>query len=305
MAEPAPANGEVSRTVPGPKTVVVLVNPTAGCRPGGAAVGELVRALRDHDLEPLVCSRRELLADAVGGREDVRCVVAAGGDGTLAEVLNRVPGVPTAVLPLGNENLVARHFGVERSGRQLAEVIAGGRPRPLDLGRAGDRVFAAMLGVGFDAEVVHHVHRDRCGQINKLSYVRPILRTWRSYAFPEINVEILDTSERLTGATVFVFNLPRYGLGLPIAPWARADDGLLDLCVFRRPGRWNLLRYLLACTARRQMRLADFQHRRVRHVRLSAQGPVPLQADGDPAGFLPADVTVLPGALTLLAPDCA
>jgi diacylglycerol kinase family enzyme len=289
---------------PRQKVVAILVNPTAGSRPGGEAVRELVEALRGEGFEPLVCGEREDLTAAVGDYgPDLRCVVAAGGDGTLAEVLNRAPGLPVAVLPLGNENLVARYFRLGRSGRLLAETIARGRVRRLDLARAGDRLFSVMAGVGFDAEVVHHLHRGRRGQISKLNYARPMLHAWTSYTFPVIEVAIEETGERLRGATVFVFNLPRYALGIPIAPRARADDGLLDLCVCERPGRRHLLRYLWSCLRGRHERLPDYHRRLVRRVRLTSEDPVPLQTDGDPAGSLPAMIEVVPGALTLLVPS--
>jgi diacylglycerol kinase family enzyme len=99
-----------------------------------------------------------------------------------------------------------------------------------------------------------------------------------------------------------VFNVPAYGLGLPIAGKARPDDGWLDLFVFQRPGVLNLARYLGAVLCRCHERLPDVQHRRVRRVHLRADGPVPVQADGDPAGFLPVTVEVVPAAWRLLAP---
>jgi diacylglycerol kinase family enzyme len=251
----------------------------------------------------VLCRRREDLSTVLRTADrDLRCVVAAGGDGTLAEVLNRAPGCPVAVLPLGNENLVAKHFAVRRSGTALARAIAAGRLGHLDLARANERLFALMAGAGIDAEVVHRVHASRRGNINQLSYALPILKAVQTYPFPAMDVEIDESGERLRGAMVFVFNLPRYGLGLPIAPQARADDGLLDLCVFQRPGWRNLARYALAVLARNQQALPDFEHRRVRRVRLSAAERVPLQTDGDPAGCLPATIEVVPGALALVLP---
>ena len=97
--------------------------------------------------------------------------------------------------------------------------------------------------------------------------------------------------------------MPRYGLGLPLAPQARPDDGLLDLCLFERPGAFALGRYLLAVLCGRHLRRADVQHRRARGFRLSSAEAVPLQTDGDPAGWLPATVEVLPRRLTLLVPE--
>src|SRR5262249_56287152 len=117
-------------------------------------------------LVPQVCWHRRELSEAIAsGREDVRCVVAAGGDGTLVEVLNRAPGVPVALLPLGTENLVARFCGIARSPRTLAGIIATGNVREIDVARANERTFCLMAGAGFDAAVVHRVHARRRGHI--------------------------------------------------------------------------------------------------------------------------------------------
>jgi diacylglycerol kinase family enzyme len=285
--------------------VAILANPVAGRRALLGTVSGLMRELRGQGLKPALCRRREdlpALLQAAG--PDVRCVVAAGGDGTLAEVLNRAPGWPVALLPLGNENLVAQQFRVGRSGRKLARSIAAGCLQRLDLAQANGRRYSLMAGVGFDAAVVQRVATSRRGNINQLSYAWPIVDALRSYPFSAIDVAIDETGERLRGAMVFVFNLPSYGLGLPIAPQARADDGWLDLCVFKRPGRWNLARYLLAVLAGLQEKLPDFEHRRVRRVRLSSEQNMPVQTDGDAAGCLPVAIEVVPGALSLVVPEC-
>jgi diacylglycerol kinase family enzyme len=240
----------------------------------------------------LACSRRE----------DIRCVVAAGGDGTLLEVVNRAAGVPATILPLGNENLVARYLGLTRSGAELADVIAAGSVTQFDLARANGRLFCLMASVGLDADIVHRVHRRRRGHINRLSYVIPLMQAMQNYQFPAVEVIIEDTGERLQGGTVFLFNLPRYALGLPIAANGSAEDGLLDLCVFERPGVLELLRYLTAVVTRRHGKLPDFYHRKVRRVRLESMEPAPIQTDGDPAGSLPAVIEVIPSALPIVVP---
>jgi diacylglycerol kinase family enzyme len=290
------------------RRVPILANPRAGSGKSRRIVQGLAVALRHRGLEPVVCWGREEWSTLVNGRSrgELRCVVAAGGDGTLLEVVNRAPGVPAAVLPLGNENLVARHCGISRSGPALADAIVAGHVRHFDLARANGRLFCLMASVGFDADVVHRVHRRRRGHISHLNYVVPFLQALQGYRFPVVDVEIEETGERLRGAAVFIFNLPEYALGLPIVPEGSAEDGLLDLCVFEQPGLGPLfLRYAPAVLGRRQESLPDFQHRRVRRVRLTTQGPGPVQTDGDPAGCLPATIEVMPGALTLVVPERA
>jgi diacylglycerol kinase family enzyme len=289
----------------GLRRVAILANPRAGSGKSRRIVDELVASLSLRELAPSLCWQREefdALLDSPA-RAETRCVVAAGGDGTLLEVVNRAAGIPATVLPLGNENLVARYCQIERSGRKLAEVIAAGRLKRFDLARANGRLFCLMAGAGFDAEVVHRVHQRRRGHINKLTYAVPLLQALQAYPYPLVDVEIVDNGERLRGAMVFVFNLPRYAMGLPIAAEGSADDGLLDVCVFERPGALAMLRYLGAVTLRRHQSLPDFHHRLARRVRISASRPVPLQTDGDPAGCLPATIEVAPQALELVVPE--
>src|SRR5439155_7087077 len=185
-------------------------------------------------------------------------------------------------------------------GRLLADAIDAGRVRRFDLACTNSRRFCLMASVGLDAEVVHRVHRRRRGHINRFSYALPLVQALRCYRFPAIDADIEETGERLCGATVLVFNFPEYALGLPIAADGSAEDGLLDLCVFKKAGVPALLRYLAAVVARKLHALPDFQHRRVRSVRLSSNEPAPLQTDGDPAGSLPVTIEVVPRALPVV-----
>jgi diacylglycerol kinase family enzyme len=261
-----------------------------------------------------------------------RCLVVAGGDGTVGAVLNEQPRRPIAILPAGTENLTAAHFRHRANPRILARTIVEGRARPVDLGQANGRRFMLMAGFGFDGDVVsrHHRGRVRRGSVrptNRAAYVEPILRSSFSYTFPLITATIDDPNGRevLQGTTVFVFNLPRYALGLPFAPSARDDDGYLDLLVFRNPGPFHALYYLLRVVFGNHLRDPGVTYRRVRRLTLSSDERVPVQLDGDPAGFLgPSandskagpegansrdyqtagswDVSILPGEVEMLIP---
>jgi len=288
----------------GPTRVPILANPKAGATQSRRLVEALAWRLSALGLAPVVCWHRRELSQAVAGAPaDVRCVVAAGGDGTLLEVLKRAPGVPVALLPVGTENLVARYCGVNRSPAALAHLIATGQVRRIDVARANQGVFCLMASAGFDAGVVHRVHQRRRGHITRLTYALPVVQSLTEYRYPPIDVEVTETGEKLRGSLVFLFNVPRYGLGLRIAPDATPDDGLLDLYVFERPGMLALMRYALAILVGRHHQLAGVHHRRARSFRLWSPGAVPLQTDGDPAGWLPATVEVMPQKLTLVVPD--
>jgi diacylglycerol kinase family enzyme len=138
-----------------------------------------------------------------------------------------------------------------------------------------------------------------------------VLSASLTYRFPPLEVTYTEHGrvDTLIGTSVFIFNLPRYALGLPFAPSARGDDGLLDLVVFRNGGPWNALRYLWLVWLGRHLKEPGVHHRRVSRVTISCPESVPFQLDGDPGGVLrPASsgsaltVEVLPRAIDVLVP---
>lgn len=304
-----------------PPWVGIVANANSGIGAGRRRVERLTEELVRNGLEPRVAwtpSERALLVAAADQHpSSCRCLVAVGGDGTVAALLNERPRVPVTVLPSGTENLFARHFGMTPRPEAVAATIAGGRARRLDLGEAGGRRFALMAGIGFDADIVTRHHLTRLGRARRVrpttrvAYVEPLLRASLGYPFYPLTIRVEDPGppEVLTGAMAFVFNLRDYALGLPIAPSAREDDGLLDLVVFRDPGPLRALRYLWLVLRRLHLRRPGVWHRRVRRVSITAAGPVPIQLDGDPGGAIDPDdrrpwtARVLPAAVTILVPS--
>lgn len=285
------------------RKIAILVNRRAGSGNAQRLVRQLIHSLQRRQFEPHLCTELEELSRLMeDDHTQWHCAISAGGDGTLLEVVNRTQGVPISILPLGNENLVAKYVGLIRSGTFLAETIAEGRRYETDLASINGRIFSVMASIGIDADVVHRVHRQRRGHIGKQHYVVPTFQALSNYAYPPIEVEIENTGERLQGAMVFVFNIPQYALNLPIAQKAHPSDGQLDVYVFQKPGMPSLLRYLWNVVRGRHLNLPDVEHRQATKVHLRADKPTPVQIDGDPAGALPVTVQILPKALTLIVP---
>ncbi|WP_169973563.1 diacylglycerol/lipid kinase family protein [Tautonia rosea] len=299
--------------------VGLIANANSGVGAGRDRVARLVRALKRKGLECRVAwspADRLVMVDQASRSPSCRCLVAVGGDGTVSALINEHPTVPICVLPAGTENLFARHFGLSRHPEEAAETIAHGRAISLDLGAANDRRFALMAGIGFDAEIVtrHHLarvgHSQRVRPTSRVAYVEPVLRASFEYEFPTLTVRVEDPepAEVFSGSIAFVFNLPSYALGLPIAPTAREDDGLLDLVVFRDPGPLAALHYLWLIFRGLHLDRPGVWHRRVRRVSVSSDVSIPVQLDGDPGGSInpsaptPWTAQVLPRAVTLLVP---
>ena len=101
---------------------------------------------------------------------------------------------------------------------------------------------------------------------------------------------------------VFVVNLPDYAGGLRLAPDAVGTDGMLDVCTFGQGSLWHGLKYLGFVAIGQHKVLADCTTARVRRVRIESTEEVRYQLDGDPGGFLPLEIEVLPERMTLVAP---
>ncbi len=294
------------------RRVVIATNPTAGSGRAEARVKRLCSELAQHGLRASISTDLGHVAGLVeqhAASRQLRAVIAAGGDGTVAELLNRLPeGVPLAVLSAGTENLLARYLRVSADPRRVAKMVAEGEHVRLDAGRANGRLFVLMASCGFDAEVVERVHARRQGPISRWSYAKPILESIRNYEYPQLRIHcggpVLSESDAdcIDARWAFVFNMPCYGGGLRLAPQARADDGQLDLCAFREGGLWRGLQYASQVALRRHARSNECYVRRAGSIRIESEGRVPYQLDGDPAGELPLELEVVPGRMTLIAP---
>jgi len=322
--------------------VLISLNPKAGARCGQALVDALRDGLLSRGFRVAAISHIDELAceaSAALAAGTLQAVISAGGDGTVALIANRTPpGTPIAVFPLGTENLLAKYLGMTANVAQLLDAVSHGKTRTLDAGEANGRLFLLMVGCGFDADVVRRLHNERTGHIHHLSYARPILDSIWNYQYPELRVycdqEVADhaasqipesssdevtvtrdlgaatheqspptTAVPISARWVFVGNLPRYAGGLRILPDADGNDGLLDLCTFKEGSIWNGLRYLSGVMMGQHQTWEDCTTKRARSLRIESDvGDVPFQMDGDPGGFLPVDIRILPDRLTLLLP---
>ncbi len=303
--------------------VIVSVNPKAGAASADNRVAHLVQLLRQEGLDVAVLQKLDEVATAANRWFDegrLRALIAVGGDGTAAELVNRTAtGLPLTVFPAGNENLLARHFGLGATPEECCRnVVEGALMRCVD-GRADQRVFLVMLSCGFDAEVVHSLHLHRTGHVTSASYFSPIMESIRHYEYPELRVywnkEAVvpgGGADQVPGHPpetvsdgvrwLFAFNLPCYGGGLQIAPEADGADGLLDICTFRHGGLWHGLYYTAAVMTGTHRWLTDFAQRRIGRLRITSDAKVPYQLDGDPGGFLPVEIEAVPNRLTLVVP---
>jgi len=300
------------------RRLLVIFNPTAGRRrPGylqralaaakaaGAGI-ELSATQAAGDAEMM--ATRAVLA---GGYD---AIVAAGGDGTINEVINGMAGTGQAaglalpalgIVPLGTANVLAHELGVAADADQVGRWLATAAPRPIRLGRANGRLFVQMAGVGMDARVVAGIDPAVKRQLGKGAYALGSLR--EILAGPRRDYRVRATGPDgavtlLEGASCIICNGHYYGGTFVLAPAARLEGDCFQLVLFQRPGRFAALSYATAMVMGLIPRRRDVTILPVGTVEI--EGPVgePVQGDGDVIARLPVRIDRLPLPLSVLAP---
>lgn len=286
-----------------PVDVLIFTSPKAGSGAGRNQVPRLFDLVRGHGVSVAIIETAGDLQERT--RQATQpLVVAAGGDGTVALAAQSVGAdVPIVPMPLGTENLIARHFGHLADADAVLGTLRHGERDRIDAGLANGRPFLIMATCGFDAEVVRGMHLTRGGHINRFSYARPILRALMRYRFPQIDIRIDgEPSEVPPCCWCMVFNLPQYAAGLGIEPSAVPDDGRLDLIGFQRGSVTSGLRYAAAVAMRSHLKFGDVHRKPGVRFELTSRERVPYQLDGDYVGRLPLKIETLPGRVCLLLP---
>jgi diacylglycerol kinase (ATP) len=293
-----------------PRRLLVIHNPAAGRRRGALAAA-VVAALRTEGAEVVVretAARGDAERFARAAGPDVNVVVAAGGDGTINEVINGLSSrsyaiAPPAlgVIPLGTVNVLARELALPSDVPGIARLLAHGRTVPLHSGIANGRRFALMAGVGFDARVVRRVDPGLKRAIGRGAYALAVLRELIVHTTARYRVTI-DEREAIEAASVIVAKSRLYGGPFELAAGASVRKPVLHVCLFRDGGRWNAVRYLAAVGLGRIARTDGFQIISASRITITGPPGEPVQGDGDTLGTLPLDILLAEQALSVIAP---
>jgi diacylglycerol kinase (ATP) len=297
----------------GSRTLVIL-NPAAGQTDpkrvrrqiGGAFA---VRGA-SFDLAETTCSGdAESLARQAAGL-GYGAVVAAGGDGTIAEVITGLAGTatPLGIIPRGTANLVAANLGVPNTIDRAVDIIVRGNAVPMDIGQLGDgRYFALIAGAGWDAEVMRSATRELKDRLGFGAYLLAALR--QAVTPPSALFRITADAQEfeIRAATVLVANVGQiFHALLPmdfnIAPSSSISDGMLDVCIFAPKSLPDVATVLWRVASKRYVGDQRMIYLKVREIRIEADPPVIAQVDGDVAGHTPLVARAIAGGVHVLVP---
>jgi YegS/Rv2252/BmrU family lipid kinase len=289
------------------RPLALLVNPHAA---GGRPLRLLPRVearLRELGLRFSVQRTQSLLHGCELAREAAGCgeiPVTLSGDGLIGAVagaLREVPGAVLGVLPGGRGNDFARMIGLPLDAVAACDVLAHGREAPVDLGAANGRTFLGIASLGFDSDA-NRIANEAPAQLGRLVYVYGAMRALAAWRPAEFTVDVDGARTEFRGWTVAAANSGFYGGGMRLAPHARLDDGALDVILIR-----DCSKLRCAITLPKVFRGAHIDDETVTEmrgaeVRVRADRPFTVYADGDPVGTLPITLRAVPAALKVLLP---
>lgn len=298
--------------------VKVIINSRSGAGRGREQT-EIIRTLggRYGDLDIFMTHRprhaTELAATAADEGYDM--VAAAGGDGTVHEVVNGLmsgdrAALPLGIIPIGSGNDLAFGLGFKEKADDAVQRLFTGTPQPLDLARVTDdrgksEVFANNFGIGFDAVVVM-----RTETITRLHgfpmYLTAVLQTILFYHnAPYFEISFDDQPLNQRSLFLYCGLGTRGGGGFLLTPDARWDDGLIDSMLVNAIGRLTMLKMLSSAMKGTHVTSPHVSMRKNREIVVKSSSPMPIQLDGEMFAY-PRDnvrqviITSLPAALQVM-----
>lgn len=282
---------------------LLITNPAAGER--HAKAGDLERCEAILRTAGFVLDRAETGAESPSAADLARraiqqgyhaCIVA-GGDGTVALAAATLLDSPVilGILPFGSVMNIAHGLGLPLVPVEAAEVIARRHVARADAAEVNGKIFFETAGIGLDAEMFGATRHAERGD-----WRRALRRAWRwvKQKSVRIAINVDGREERHRALQVLVMNGPYYGWSLLLLPEVTMTDGLLDVVVFPRMGRWALMRSFITVWRGGTLPTRPVVYRDSR-IKIASNEPVAVHADGAFAGGLPAEFVCRKGALAV------
>ena len=236
-------------------------------------------------------------------------IVAAGGDGTINEVAEGMvhTSVPLAVLPAGTANVLAMEMKMGGRMLRVAERLPEFRPHRISIGHVTcqdgrvSRHFLLMAGVGLDAQIVYQVSAPLKARVGKLAYW---LAGWSMFGRRLTEFDVETNGARHACSFALMSKVRNYGGDFEIARSVSLFDDSFEMVLFEGHSSLRYVKYLAGLVLNRVegMRGVVVTNTSKAKVMASTDSRVYVQVDGEFAGHLPAEIRIVPDAITLLVP---
>ena len=250
-----------------------IVNPTAGAGYASQVMSRLrdileARGVAFRVVETERPGHGTELAASLAREEQVRAVIAVGGDGTAGEVAAGLvqTGKPMGIIPAGTGNDFIKTAGIPKEPEKALELILAGEPKPTDTGTVNGDFFLNVCGTGFDVTVLDYAESEKQKYRGLTPYFLGLLKA--IFHYRSVELAVTADGERADGRYLVasIANGRYIGGGIPICPAADPADGKLDLVLIRHRHRWQIPFYLPGLMMSRDLKFRITSHRLVSEV---------------------------------------
>ncbi len=287
------------------KRILIIHNPTAGrfCRSRFLKVTAELERLGCDVTVKTTTRRGDAEAFAMAASPDrFDAVAAAGGDGTVGEVVNGLLDreLPLGIIPLGTANVLAAEIVLPLRPKAIAAVIAEGARLRCHLGLANGRLFTMMAGVGLDAHVVKTLSPGLKKWIGKGAYAWATLR--ELFCHTSNRYQVTLDGRTFSAASVVIGKGHFYGGRYICTPDARLDRASFQVCLFKGGAPWTTMLNILGILRGKVSGMANVTLVETDHLSIEGPPGEPVQGDGDLIACLPLEARIAEKTIDLLVP---
>ena len=290
----------------------IILNPAAGRGRGAQMRAIIEKSLPDAAIfETQGAGDGAKLARAAA-QNGAQIVVAAGGDGTLGEVVNGIFGsnAKLGILPLGTGNDFARGVGIGTKLDFALETLKTQNFRAVDVGiienETEKRYFLNVAGAGFDSRVAARINEHRPKILSKLggtgAYLVAGICEVRAHQLAQVRLVLDGKTVESRAVLCAIANASSYGGGMRVAPDADLSDGMFDICLIKDVKKWEFVRAFPSVFAGKHVHHPKVEMFRAATIEFSSDPPLPILVDGEIMGQTPARFEMVPRAMEVLAP---
>ena len=311
---------------------IVIINPESGGGTTRHAWPKIASDLATHlgAFTPLFTSGAgqgiELAAEVA--RKGARLIIACGGDGTISEVANGIiaagNGAELGILPSGTGGDFRKTLGIPSRSSEAIRILRTGRTRQIDVGKVTfrtedgeheSRYFVGVASFGMSADVISRVKERKTDWLpisgpkwltGRASFGLAMARSSLKTEPMRVTVQLDDDPERhMTLANLCIANARYFGGGMKIAPDAKLSDGKFDVVSIGDLGAARMMANAPRIYFGAHLGMAEVGHvlaRKIEARPLIKDDRVPIEADGELPGFLPATFQIIPRALRVRCP---
>lgn len=284
----------------------LILNPAAGRSEAGKLQSAIIEACRRELNEVQVHITKfpgHATEIATSLKHHPVIVIAAGGDGTVNEVVNGIIGgqATLGVIPIGSGNDFVKTLKLPLDYREAISVIKKGNSKRIDIGKANGVYFANGIGIGFDALVVEESEKITALRGFAI-YLVAVLKTLRYFKNIRVDLDFNDVRDKRDIFMISLGNGIAMGGGFYLTPQAKIDDGELDVCIIHKLSKLQALVNLPKAIKGNHHTMKQVTFHRMKEFKLFSEAGVPVHADGEliSKNMKELSVSVLPAALEVI-----